>query len=115
MPDLVAAAKRFRAGWTAGDAESYLNAIGNLANAYLDAHPEDEDAPVTKEWLTSIGFRETRTSINGATVWERLPLCCYVTHEPIEWQYKLATIDAPIITRGDVRRLCTALGVMIEA
>ena len=84
-----------------------------LARAYLAEHQPDDDAPVTDKWLYSVGFSDDRTGTP--------------TLGPLHIQYAVLTDDndreypayacirsLPITvpkTRGDVRRLCRALGI----
>ncbi len=89
-----------------------------LAAAWLREHPADEDEPVTDEWLESVGFTN---DIDGCgRVWESgeglvslyvmIGLNCLV-----ECASKDEAVFVPETeTRGDVRRLCSALGINLK-
>lgn len=88
-----------------------------LARAYLAEHPADGGEPITEEWLQSVGF-EPRKGSKFHFVYDAAP---YMT---IMWDYRE---DELMIghaqtwkrlgdnrTRGDVRRLCRALGIELK-
>ena len=94
-----------------------------LARAYIAANPADDGEPVTDEWLRSLGF--SRHMQPAA--------CCHLSIKTTtltltRWQDKAG--DGPIrwsvsgqdysdwlphclwpVTRGQVRRLCAAIGI----
>ena len=91
-----------------------------LAESYLAEHPADDAEPVTEEWLLSVGFKRAEDDpvilVLPSTDTGRA--MTYVTIEPCE--LRLEADDGGSIwigerTRGDVRRLCTALGIELKA
>lgn len=83
-----------------------------VVNAWLAEHPSDDDEPVTEEWLREIGF--TYDDEWGATYiygYKTFPLW----YEDLcgEWGWGEAELPSPK-TRGDVRRLCRALGIELK-
>jgi hypothetical protein len=76
------------------------------------------DEPVTEEWLQSIGFvfREDKYGSCDSYVLgdpsEVLPQSLSVTPSVNSWVYGCCSVVPPK-TRGDVLRLCTALGVPV--
>lgn len=65
--------------------------------AYLAEHPADDMEPATHEWLDAVGVADV--DIDGA------------------WVRRCAEFEDGICgkwTRGDVRRLCAALGVIVK-
>jgi len=84
-----------------------------LAKAYLAEHPADDGEAVTVEWLESIGWLEDQTG------WPAI--CLRETSEwGISWRGHgiwLTPMSVPLYrapTRGDVRRLCRALGIALK-
>ena len=81
----------------------------------LAEHPADDDEPVTEEWLRSVGFCDTEYMSSL----ENGPLE-YVLEEEVYFpeNWILNGGDPPesmsIKTRGDVRRLCRALGIQLN-
>jgi hypothetical protein len=81
-----------------------------VARAYLAEHPADEDEPVTAEWLQSMGWAEFGLGIASQRGLFRSRL---------RFAFDLGvTLCMPGIeseghqmTRGELRRLCAALGV----
>ena len=92
-----------------------------VTQAYLAEHPADDDEPVTEEWLLSIGFELTR---------EGLPfhreIDGYLKPSPgnllqpgesaYDWKLEppANNLLAVLFTRGDVRRICRALGIELK-
>ena len=77
-----------------------------LAAAYLAEHPADEDELVTRAWLGEVGLGVEYSHEIG------LGFALH-THDLVPWGivYEDAEMDLPPVkTRGDVRRLCKALG-----
>jgi hypothetical protein len=79
------------------------------------AVPADDGEPVTPEWLLSVGF-----TIDHEMEPPRDPVYCirsllwrphYFGVNQGTWQFGPVTIDQNPKTRGDVRRLCAALGI----
>ena len=84
--------------------------IYEVCRQWLAEHPEDDEEPVTKEWLRSIGFVNSISSVLvvGDMLSVSMPgrywvfSCCGM---PTRMKYE---------TRGDVRRLCAALGIELK-
>jgi hypothetical protein len=88
-----------------------------LACAWMQEHPADDDEPVTHAWVKTIGFAET----------DHLNKMTYRRPESIDlglwavdggWKAMLlitefasSTITRGLKTRGQVRRLLSALGI----
>jgi hypothetical protein len=107
----------------------------DLADAYLVEHPADDAESVTEEWLERAGFRLDSLSASlllreecsyGAIVELRI---CPETAPSTNWFATLSQgfpddlhdIDDHIVitsktinNRGDVRRLCAALGIKLK-
>lgn len=84
-----------------------------LSNAYLDEHPADDGELVTLEWLKSLGWLPDQTG------WPAI--CLPETPEwGISWRGHgiwLTPISVPLCRapmRGDIRRLCKAMGVELR-
>lgn len=84
-----------------------------VARAWLAEHPADDGEPVSGEWLRSIGF----TGPDGllGIIYGEVELTTttssrWLVGNPSEIHGESVYIPAPT-TRGDVRRLCAALGV----
>jgi hypothetical protein len=86
-----------------------------LADAYLAEHPADDGDVVTPEWLLSVGF-----TLDHEMEPPRDPVYCirsllwrphYFEVNQGKWQFGPVTINQNPKTRGDVRRLCAALGI----
>lgn len=91
--------------------------MAEVALAYLAEHPADSELPIDEEWLRSVGFEafdehgsgwfkdspggSTRVSIGYRGQW-------LVNGNEMEYA-------AQPKTRGDLRRLCFALGVELKS
>lgn len=92
-----------------------------LADAYLAEHPADDAEPVTEGWLQAIGFVRMQQSAAGNDLILRNEAGNCVTYYPARrgglagpfWGVASEWLPKPLrpATRGDVRRLLTALGV----
>ncbi len=98
-----------------------------VARAYLAEHPSDDGEPITEDWLSGLG-----AEFFPATDYERpmyiLSSSCRRFgwelaryEEGDEWTAELTVnrayhlgVSHDIKTRGDVRRLCSALGIELE-
>ena len=84
-----------------------------LANAYLAEHPADDAEPMTLEWvgevtgelLCEIGGDSSRAFVNAGGI--------LTIHRDGRVFIQLKIVK-PVKTRGDVRRLCAALGVELN-
>ncbi len=76
-----------------------------LATAYLAEHPADDGEPITAEWLRSVGFVAHKP--DGLPAYAVLP-CVYIRLDGGELE--LDGIPLDFSTRGQLRRLCAALG-----
>jgi len=123
MDELRVAAKRLAEGefsenypafmaTTFGLADGFL-----LARAYLAEHPEDDGEPVTEEWLrSSVGWIPVEGS--GYIGRDGIIFCkgsesVYSAWLQISQYYYDMRRIVRVETRGDVRRLCKALGVSL--
>ena len=76
-----------------------------LAQAYIAEHPADDDEPVTDEWLDSVFGTDDSLCTEWHDEWG----------EKITWLDKFGLVSIPMPkTRGDVRRLCRALGIELN-
>lgn len=89
MSTVKAAVKRSRdaGGWNL-ESPGDIEDLTTLAQAYLDEHPSDDDELVTVAWLEETGLNLLGSPRSGSTLSK---------------------------TRGDVRRLCKALGIELDA
>lgn len=88
-----------------------------LAAAWLAEHPPDDDDPVTVEWLRDISHSSAYPAtisldgLNGKR-WLMLFVESVCIYHPSSNGGCIILYDiAPVKNRGDVRRLCRALGV----
>lgn len=102
------------------------------AELALAEHPADDGEPITKEWLKSLGFSDSGYSfiITGEKDYgedvARFRLACNGddwTDGNCSWEFHLRSIEleeqggmlpCEPKTRGDLRRLCRALGVTLK-
>lgn len=113
---LRAAAERLLKRWhTVGLSVVISEDVKDICDAYIAEHPADDDVPVAVEWLESL------SRSGGDMSFLRVRLCddgfhlmspCNTVGEGIEG---LTDFVSPnVATRGDVRRLCKALGVELK-
>lgn len=99
-----------------GRERSVADQIVREHNAYLAEHPADDEEPVTEDWLRAVGSKP----IPGVSFHAfDLGLFVQVGVRPdgslcIHADRFTATLKMAICTRGDVRRLCAALGVPLK-
>ncbi len=84
-----------------------------LARAWREEYPEDDDEPITPEWLCSIGWiAGTPTALTKSTH------VCSASGGDMKWGpfgcFLGITKLSGIKTRGDVRRLCRMMGVELK-
>jgi hypothetical protein len=83
--------------------------------AYLAEHPADDNEPVTRDWLIALGFhsvfRTLRLDVNGRT---RIEMWCDDNGKAGCICVNDCKISNDKATRGDVRRLCRALGISLK-
>lgn len=102
------------------------------AELALAEHPADDGEPITKEWLKSLGFSDSGYSfiITGEKDYgedvARFRLACNGddwTDGNCSWEFHLRSIEleeqggmlpCEPKTRGDLRRLCRALGIELK-
>lgn len=86
-----------------------------LAVAYLEEHPADDDEPITADWLCKNGWKVICNGTRASIEW--------ITDHPIQlwkqdanrWHVTMGVVEFHVInTRGDVRRLCAALGIELK-
>ena len=78
----------------------------DLARAYLDEHPADDDVPVDEKWLHSVVTRPTR---GGFEFGNQIRI---VGNDEIGYSLYLHDVmEMRNPTRGDVRLLCKALKI----
>ena len=105
-------------GFAASRLEECHDLLYTLAAAYMADHPADDAEPVTEEWLKAV-LGEKMTYDMGFDFRVRF----YVYSQP-EIEYETgrgyehceSSVDLPEAkTRGDVRRICAALGVPLAS
>jgi hypothetical protein len=99
-----------------------------LANAYLAEHPADDDEPITADWLRSVGAKEVDLSWRNDQFSTHLPAYVFgngrfgVWGHEAAWSMYLLNADGfdgqeehvtAVRTRGQLRRLCAALGITL--
>lgn len=101
------------------DDVQYWKDIRTLLKAYDSEHPTDDDVPVDEEWLRSVGFVKHEALWQWAAGTDGLLRVLYwPEYHHGEWwiespDNRMSEIpDAK--TRGDVRRLCRALGIELK-
>ena len=135
MADLRAAAERILSDWN--DPSIARPAIAQddplevqFARAWLVAHPADSDEPITEAWLRACGFKDyaepSKYCSSYLSLWlERKEHNAAIL--AVHWalpsnrdghywsanSFSLYKAAYPK-TRGDVRRLCAALGVTLK-
>jgi hypothetical protein len=75
-----------------------------VAAAYLVEHPADDDELINSTWIESVGLQFDLTDHPYAY--------CHNGQWQIWWSLSLWLRD--VNTRGDVRRLCAALGIEMK-
>lgn len=105
----------------ANESDECLNDIWIAAQIALREHPADDDETVTESWVCeSFAFGDTSYANNQkryVIFGDGLRLIAFATHGPKCWDWslwcgKMKVKDDP--TRGDVRRLCRALGIELK-
>ena len=85
------------------------HALCDVTQAYLAEHEADDDEIVTDEWLQSVGFTDDENTNLSLGPMELFLFSggneLLIDHSSGEYELK---------TRGDVRRLCRALGIITE-
>ena len=90
---------------------------GLMASAWLAEHPADDDEPISPEWLRSVGFTLTDAHVRYYSNRSRPPFVVVIASDG---RLRLAVQNGSDVeggdvcqkpTRGDVRRLCRALGI----
>jgi hypothetical protein len=86
-----------------------------LAAAYLSEHKEDDDAPITSEFLMECGFCRSRNMADDAFTH---PDSALLVEENLDGKSCCVFVKVDhigrVVTRGDVRRLCQSLGIKLE-
>jgi len=85
-----------------------------LAAAYLAEHPADDGEPITEEWLRSVGFKVS-PDFEFLFIEAGLRPGTIEFDPDIGWIIFGSKATRLLETRGDVRRLCAALGIELKA
>lgn len=98
-------------------ANRYDNAAWNLANAYLAEHPADDGEPVTEAWCVSAGLIHGLPRVSYPRVVSKFGVAVDVTFGKGNVCLWVEDVEAKVgnVTRGDVRRLASALGIELKA
>jgi len=94
-----------------------MNDVCEIAAAYLAEHDEDEHEPVTEEWLIAaeVFGRIDMGNNFWFQVYPHLGSCQIGRTNHQEFPGFDVELDLPPVkTRGDVRRVCKALGIQIK-
>lgn len=88
------------------DMEYCFDDVYALAHAYAAEHPRDDDEPLTDEWFRSVGAVDIKwptglAIIITSTMYLYLSINGALLSGHLQKRYR---------TRGEVRRLCAALG-----
>lgn len=87
------------------DESECFESVYALARAYAAEHPPDDSDPLTEQWMRSVGAVDSKTyGCLALIVSTQLYLYFSDGKAGIKGQFVLCC------TRGDVRRLCAALG-----
>lgn len=117
MKDPREAAKRLLSGghFCSGGLQRARGATADamsLAAAYLAEHPEDHETTINRKWLTSV--TAGADSVGGL----RLPgSSLVVVYSGNGWRIHTAYDDSEVCelrTRGELRKLCSAIGVSLR-
>lgn len=86
-----------------------IHDCGKLARAYLAEHPADDGEPVTVEWLAECGFeRNARYFTLPNYSGNLFDVVLWADGFNVRWDG-----HTNCKTRGEVRRLCAALGIQL--
>lgn len=105
--ELRAAAKKTIAG---GGDNPQWRATQAVCRAWLADHPADEDTLIDAKWLEQCGWYN-----DPMWGWTHSEQRFYLDPEPSGWDVWCSTYTlGTITTRGDLRRLCAALGIELK-
>lgn len=88
-----------------------------IVYAYLAEHPADDETPLDESWIKSIcdEFGEDGAIVQDYSL--NVAICFINTHDPKVWCAELGERQYPwphdLHTRGQLRRLCAALGIAL--
>lgn len=93
------------------DMAIFIDAADEVAKAYLSEHPDDDDRPITPEWIDRYRVSDVLYLIE-----KKDDLCLYVQVNGIyaEIEQYGDSVRIPISTRGDLRRLCKVLKIELK-
>ena len=94
-----------------------MDDVCELAAAYLAEHDEDEHEPITEDWLIAAGVFGRIDMGNNFwfQVYPHLGSCQIgCTNHQEFYGFDVELDLPPVKTRGDVRRVCKALGIQIK-
>lgn len=89
---------------------------------WLRLHPADDGEPVTEDWLRSVGFVTDGEYIAyfrlRSASWGHIDSHLRHTNVAVRWMDRTWNANGlgcrPCETRGDLRRLCNALGITLK-
>jgi len=94
------------------DSWSDCNAARTLADAFAAEHPEDDDLPLTREWLIESGFKANTFNDDGDFGYAHHSECSVEVHQ-FGRDFDVKVYDGHAWkknpTRGQLRRLVAAL------
>ena len=91
--------------------------VTEAALVLLSEHPADDDLPVTEEWLLSVGFESHAGCLARRIERGSLPWIEVIFDDDGGYMLMIgseAVWDGLPQPRGDVRRLCRALGIQLK-
>jgi len=93
-----------------------------LASAYLSSHHADSETPIDEEWLRSVGFTgddydmpmPSHAGYPGDLSMMTSGWAFITQYEKFDGEDDDSCVQVRCKTRGDVRRLCAALGIELK-
>jgi hypothetical protein len=116
---VIAACSRMRSDWDRTSKiikedgsykHKWIEDLCTITDAYLAEHPADDDEPVTEEWLDEMFGTYLRQFWEWSVIYG-----VRIAKDPDG--FKLLTgyqVARTGLARGDVRRLCSALGIPLS-
>lgn len=109
LRDMVGNLPRNADEYTAED----IHVANIIVDQWLAEHPADSDEVIDQGFLMDFGFRLTEPSAS-VVIWKLGELWLVCTALGNEWKWNGYLIESWPKTRGDLRRLCAALGIPLE-
>lgn len=137
MDEIRAAAERLTGDWDksyppaphTATVDAVLLDTARVAKAYLAEHPADDGEPLTRDWAKTCGWSHVAgaSGVGAALYHDEANLYAHTppAKSGLPWCVELWPEDAlsngkgpyravTVRTRGDLRRLCAALGIDLD-